>query len=163
MHKLNPTIHSQIRVTLMLRSLVAIQNSAINTFRLKNELAGFWTLLNLRLQSFYWIYCYFIYLFFKPFKIHIFNVKIVFLYFEGIFVQNTGNSYYLAGLFSSGDKWKNLRECKLILQRRGRWFFELKIQETKNLRVECKFLRSICRRAQNFCDQIYMKVLIGSY
>ena len=44
------------------------------------------------------IYCYFIYLFFKTFKIRIFKVKIVFPYFEGIFVQNTGNSYYLAGL-----------------------------------------------------------------
>ena len=32
------------------------------------------------------------------FKICIFKVKIVFLYFEGIFVQNTGNLYYLAGL-----------------------------------------------------------------
>ena len=61
MHKLNPTIPSQIWVTLMLRSIVAIQNSAITNFRIKNELAGFWTLLNLRLQSFYWICCYFIY------------------------------------------------------------------------------------------------------
>ena len=84
--------------TLMLRSIVAIQNSAITTIRLKNELAGFWTLLNIRLQSFYWIYCYFIYSFFKIFKIRIFKVKIVFPYFEGIFVQNAGNSYYLAGL-----------------------------------------------------------------
>ena len=45
-----------------------------------------------------WIYCYFIYLFFKPFEICIFKVKIVLPYFEGIFVQNTGNWYYLAGL-----------------------------------------------------------------
>ena len=28
----------------------------------------------------------------------LFKVKIIFPYFEGIFVQNTGNSYYLAGL-----------------------------------------------------------------
>ena len=98
MYKLNPTIPSQIRVMLMLRSIVATQNSAITQFRLKKKLAGFWTLLNLRLQLFHWIYCYFIYLFFKTFKIRIVKVKIVFPYFEGIFVQNMGNSYYLAGL-----------------------------------------------------------------
>ena len=67
----------------MLRSIFTTQNSTITPFRLKNILSGFWTLLNLRLQSFYWIYCYFIYLFFKTFKIRIFKMKIVFPYFEG--------------------------------------------------------------------------------
>ena len=49
-----------------------------------------------------WIYCYFIYLFFKTFKIRIFKVKIIFPYFDGIYVQYTGNSYYLAGLYVLG-------------------------------------------------------------
>ena len=109
MYSLNPTIQSQIRVALMLRSIVATQNSANTQFRLKNELADFRTcwLQNLLTSELClisacshlnWIYCYFIYLFFKTFKIRIFKAKIIFPYFEGIFVQNTGNSYHLAGL-----------------------------------------------------------------
>ena len=98
MYSLNPTIQSQIRVALMLRSIVATKNSANTQFRLKkNSLTSDLCLISACSRS-NWIYCYFIYLFFKTFKICIFKAKIVFPYFEGIFVQNTGNSYYLAGL-----------------------------------------------------------------
>ena len=101
---------SQIRVTLKLQSILATQNSAITQFRLKNRFAGFWPLLIFACSRCLKIYCYFIYLFFKTFKICIFKAKIVFPYFEGIFVQNTGNSYYLAGVRKQGPTDSTLKD-----------------------------------------------------
>ena len=97
MYSLNPTTQSQIRVALMLRSIVATQNSANTQFRLlKNKLADFWTLLKLRLQSFKLNILLF-YLFFKTFNIRILRWKSYSCILKEF--QNTGNSYYLAGLW----------------------------------------------------------------
>ena len=107
-----------------------------------------------------WIYCYFIYLFFKTFKVRIFKVKFVFPYFEGIFVQNTGNSYYLAGLYSACKLWtfkkiftapwlKNLVEYSYLLpkhcmkiSREKKWAFSFYFTFCKKGHFTCKSMES---------------------
>ena len=112
-----------------------------------------------------WIYCYFIYLFFKTFKIRIFKVKFVFPYFEGIFVQNTGNSYYLAGLGMSLAVSLYNFKMAVISDFTGHCIY-IKLTHKPNpikysphTHTRDKFVGRHAKKKKNACSPSYLKIL----